>query len=103
MQGSETSVLVPQLETSVKPITSWAAVSGVVSRSLPSGPGCGPQLAARAVSPTTSTNSTGLSRLAQAAPGAASGAIVFFTAGLAWASWLKARAREYTTLPGVIR
>ena len=51
MQGTETSVEVPQEVTSLKAMTPVFASSGLVSRGYPSNE----KLAARAVSPTTST------------------------------------------------
>lgn len=56
MHGSDTSVLVPQLRTSLKLTTPSRSRCGVVWRAQP----FRPQFAARAVSPTTTTSTSGL-------------------------------------------
>ncbi len=97
MQGSDTSVLVPQATTSGKFTTGRRASSGVVWRAWPDRP----QLAARAVSPTSSTS--GLSRPRQDAPWAASRPIGSRGRAAPRASEPATLASDHARLAGVIR
>ena len=100
MHGTETSVLVPQLDVCGKLIRpGTAASSGVVWRAWP----FRPQLAARAVSPTTSTTRIGRVRALMRGPGAASSPIGWRGLTAPLRSAATTLPVDHSTLAGVIR
>ena len=104
-------MLVPQLVTSLK-LTSGAATvaaalmaanCGVVLRAVPLFAAFKPQLAARAVSPTTTINTRGLLSCAQLGPALASSPTAFRTCAVALVSLANTLPSDHTKLAGVMR